>query len=549
MRRISGAASVRRGIIMRNKKYPYYENPQIRDLKDLLQIKAEAHPEKAAFVYPVKDGEMKKDYIDLYNDVNALGTWMYGRKIQGKHIAIIGENSYEWMVTFLAAINGGNVAVAIDKSLPDDEIQELLKKSDCNAIMVSGACKSKIKKKSGRRIYCMDDFEAYLEEGRGLLRKGKTDFRKYNIQQDKTAAILFTSGTSGFSKGVELTNRNITFEINNTCKLFRLDGNVLAVLPFHHAFGLIVGILMVLFYGQTVFINKSLKQVKNNMEEFQPQTMFLVPLFVEFFHRQIWAEIRKRGKEKAFRTLMKSTNGLRRVGIDVRKITYDSIRKVFGGKLQYIICGGAPLDPMYVKEFRTWGIEILNGYGTTECSPCTAVNRPFHRLDGSVGQIVPGIDARVTDEGEIVFRGDLVMKGYYNDKEATDLVLQDGWYHTGDLGYIDKDGFITLTGRKKNLIILSNGENISPEELEMDLARDEAVQEVLVYDEQSKIVAEIFPDEEHKGDQAYFNALMDKVNKGRPLYKQIVRVKLRDEEFIKNASMKIIRHKNIFPQQ
>jgi long-chain acyl-CoA synthetase len=170
-------------------------------------------------------------------------------------------------------------------------------------------------------------------------------------------------------------------------------------------------------------------------------------------------------------------------------------------------------------------------------------------LDGSVGQIVPGIDARVTDEGEIVFRGDLVMKGYYNDKEATDLVLQDGWYHTGDLGYIDKDGFITLTGRKKNLIILSNGENISPEELEMDLARDEAVQEVLVYDEQSKIVAEIFPDEEHRGDQAYFNALMDKVNKGRPLYKQIVRVKLRDEEFIKNASMKIIRHKNIFPQQ
>ena len=181
---------------------------------------------------------------------------------------------------------------------------------------------------------------------------------------------------------------------------------------------------MVLFYGQTVFINKSLKQVKNNMEEFQPQTLFLVPLFVEFFHRQIWAEIRKRGKEKAFRTLMKSTNGLRRVGIDVRKITYDSIRKVFGGKLQYIICGGAPLDPMYVKEFRTWGIEILNGYGTTECSPCTAVNRPFHRLDGSVGQIVPGIDARVTDEGEIVFRGDLVMKGYYNDKEATDLVRE-----------------------------------------------------------------------------------------------------------------------------
>ena len=534
---------------MRNKKYPYYENPQIRDLKDLLAVKAEAHPEKSAFVYPVEGGEMNKDYIDLYNDVNALGTWMYGRKLQGKHIAIIGENSYEWIVTFFACINGGNVAVAIDKGLPENEIAELLKKGDCNVVMVSGACKNKIKKKSGRRIYCMDDFEAYLEEGRGLLRKGKTEFRKYNVQQDKTAAILFTSGTSGFSKGVELTNRNIAFEINNTCKLFRLEGNVLAVLPFHHAFGLIVGIMMVLYHGQTVFINKSLKQVKNNMEEFEPQTMFLVPLFVEFFHRQIWAEIRKRGKEKAFRTLMKSTNMMRKVGIDVRKLTYDSIRKVFGGKLEYIISGGAPLDPMYVEEFRAWGIEILNGYGTTECSPCTAVNRPFHRLAGSVGPLVPGIDALVTDEGEVVFRGDLVMKGYYKDPEATDQVLIDGWYHTGDLGHITEDGFLCLTGRKKNLIILSNGENISPEELEMDFARDDAVLEVLVYDEQSKIVAEIYPDEAHLGDQMYFDALKDKINKGRPLYKQVVRVKLRNEEFIKNASMKIVRHKNIFQAQ
>ncbi len=533
----------------RNKKYPYYENPEIRDLKDLLAIKAEAHPDKPCFVYPVDGGQKSKTYLDLYNDVNALGSWMYARKLQGKNIAIIGENSYEWIVTFLAAINGGNVAVAIDKGLPEDEIGVLMKKGDCDAVMVSGACKGKLPKKSARKVYCMDDFEAYLEEGRGLLNKGKTEFKKYNVQQDKTAAILFTSGTSGFSKGVELTNRNIAFEINNTCKLFQLEGNIVAVLPFHHAFGLIVGIMMVLYFGQTAYINKSLKQVKNNMEEFQPQTMFLVPLFVEFFHRQIWAEIKKRGKEKAFRTLMKSTNAMKRIGIDVRKLTYDSIRKVFGGKLQYIICGGAPLDPMYVKEFRAWGIEILNGYGTTECSPCTAVNRPFHHLDGSVGQIVPGIDARITDEGEVVFRGDLVMKGYYKDPEATDMVLKDGWYHTGDLGYITDDGFIMLTGRKKNLIILSNGENISPEELEMDIARDDAVREVLVYDEQSKIVAEIFPDEEHMGDQAYFEALKDKVNKGRPLYKQIVRVKLREVEFIKNASMKIVRHKNIFPQQ
>ncbi|MBR3539480.1 MAG: AMP-binding protein [Eubacterium sp.] len=534
---------------MKNKAYPYYELTQIRDLKDLLAGKAETQPDEVAFYYPEEEQVIRKTYGDLYNDVNALGTWMFQKKLRGRNLAIIGENSYEWIVTFFAAILGGNVAVAIDKGLPEDELLNLLRKGDANTVFISETFKDKVKKKSGRKIFGFGEFEDMLKEGRELIAKGKNDFLRYELDPDKTAAILFTSGTSGTSKGVELTNRNITFEINQTCKLFRLEGSVVAVLPFHHAFGLVVGILMVLNHGTSAYINKSLKKVKKDMQDFGPQTMFLVPLFVEFFHRQIWSEIRKRGKEKAFRALMKSTNLLLKMGIDVRKKTYASIHEAFGGRLEYIICGGAPLDSKYVKEFRTWGIEILNGYGTTECSPCTAVNRPHHHLDGSVGQLVPGIDVRVSDDGEIQFRGDLVMKGYYMDEEATEEVLKDGWYRTGDLGYVTKDGFIVLTGREKNLIILSNGENISPEELEMDLARDDAVAEVLVYEEQSKIVAEIYPDEEHRGNLAYFEKLKDKVNKGRPLYKQIVRVKLRDEEFIKNASMKIVRKKNIFPDQ
>lgn len=534
---------------MKNKAYPYYELTQIRDLKDLLAGKAETQPDEVAFYYPEEEQVIRKTYGDLYNDVNALGTWMFQKKLRGRNLAIIGENSYEWIVTFFAAILGGNVAVAIDKGLPEDELLNLLRKGDANTVFISETFKDKVKKKSGRKIFGFDEFEDMLKEGRELIAKGKNDFLRYELDPDKTAAILFTSGTSGTSKGVELTNRNITFEINQTCKLFRLEGSVVAVLPFHHAFGLVVGILMVLNHGTSAYINKSLKKVKKDMQDFGPQTMFLVPLFVEFFHRQIWSEIRKRGKEKAFRALMQSTNLLLKMGIDVRKKTYASIHEAFGGRLEYIICGGAPLDSKYVKEFRTWGIEILNGYGTTECSPCTAVNRPHHHLDGSVGQLVPGIDVRVSDDGEIQFRGDLVMKGYYMDEEATEEVLKDGWYRTGDLGYVTKDGFIVLTGREKNLIILSNGENISPEELEMDLARDDAVAEVLVYEEQSKIVAEIYPDEEHRGNLAYFEKLKDKVNKGRPLYKQIVRVKLRDEEFIKNASMKIVRKKNIFPDQ
>jgi long-chain acyl-CoA synthetase len=200
---------------------------------------------------------------------------------------------------------------------------------------------------------------------------------------------------------------------------------------------------------------------------------------------------------------------------------------------------------MYVKEFRTWGIEILNGYGATECSPVTAVNRPHFRKDGSVGHLVPGLEAKATEDGELCFKGEIIMKGYYKNEEATAEALQDGWYHTGDLGYVDEDNFIFLTGRKKNLIILSNGENISPEELEQNILRDNAVEEVLVYDENGKIVAEIYPSEDHRDDVQYFEKLKNKVNKGRPMYKQIATIKLRNEEFIKNATMKIVRYKNI----
>ena len=530
---------------MRNKEYPYEDVPHISDLKDMLQQKAMLMPDATAFIYPCESGEMRKTYGDLHDDVNAFGEWMYHKKIRDKHVAIIGENSYEWLIAYFAAVNGGNTAVAIDKSLPDEEIVALAKMADTDVVFVSDTYYEKVKKKATRKVYNLKEFDEILKEGRKLLKDGKNEFAKYEIDPEKTATILFTSGTSGVSKGVELTNKNIAFEIVHTSMLFEPQGGTLAVLPFHHAFGLVVGILMVMNYGKPIFINKSLKHVKKNMEEFGPQTMFLVPMFVEYFHKQIWLEIEKKGKTKVFKRLMKSTDILRKAKLDLRSKIYGPIKKVFGGNLETIICGGAALDPMYVREFRTWGIEILNGYGATECSPCTSVNRLYHHKDGSVGHLVPGIEVKITEEGEVAFKGDLVMKGYYKNPEATDDALIDGWYHTGDLGYVDEDNFIFLTGRKKNLIILSNGENISPEELEQDLARDSAVEEVLVYDENGKIVAEIYPDENHRDDMDYFEKLKSKVNKGRPIYKQITRVKLRNEEFIKNASMKIVRYKNI----
>ena len=531
---------------MKNKKYPYYDVLEdISDLKDLILTKASDSPDKIAFVYPCETGEMRKTYHDLKEDINAFGTWMYKNKIKDKHVAIIGKNSYEWLVSFLACVNGGNVAVAIDKSLPANEISELLKLADVDCALVTDQYIEKVDTKIVKKVYDLGTFDTILYEGRKLLRDKNNDFLTYQIDPEKTAAILFTSGTSGKSKGVELTNKNIAFEINRTCQLYKPSGNVLAILPFHHAFGLIVGIFMAVNYEEAVYINKSPKYVKKNLQDFKPQTIFMVPMFVEFFHKQIWAELDKKGKTAATKGLMTSTDLLLKTGVDVRKKTYSAIHKVFGGNLEYIICGGAALDPMYVKEFRSWGIEILNGYGTTECSPCTAVNRPFHHKDGSVGVLIPDTEVRVSEEGEILFRGDHVMKGYYKDEEATNAVIIDGWYHTGDLGYVDEEGFITLTGRKKNLIILSNGENLSPEELEEDFSRDPAVKEVLVYDENGKIVAEIFPEDDFLDNQEYFNALKEKINNKRPMFKRIAVVKLRKEEFIKNGSMKIVRYLNI----
>ena len=530
---------------MQNKPYPYCEVTQIRDLKDMLRTKAKNNPRDTAFLYPLETGEVRKTYRDLQSDVNAFGTWMYHHKIRGKHVALVGENSYEWLVAFFAIVNGGNVAVAIDKSLPEDEIVQLAKKADADAAFVSEACYPKVGRRVARRAFHLGRFDEILKEGRMYQRRGEDEFQKYVVLEEDTATIMFTSGTSGFSKGVELTNRNIAYEITHTSMLFDPRGGVIAVLPFHHAFGLVVGVLMVVNYGQPVYINKSLKRLRADMEEFKPKTMFLVPMFVEFFHKQIWTEIGKKGMTQPIKGLMKSTDLFLRTGVDLRRFSYGAIRRVFGGNLEYIICGGAPLDPMYVREFRSWGIEILNGYGATECSPCTAVNRVRYHKDGSVGVLVPGIEVKVTDEGEIAFRGDIVMKGYYKDPEATAAVLVDGWYHTGDLGNVDGNGFITLTGRKKNLIILSNGENVSPEELEMDLARDPAVQEVLVYDEDGKIVAKIYPVERRRGDTAYFEKLKNKVNRDRPVYKRIFRVILSDTEFVKNTTMKIVRYKNI----
>lgn len=538
---------------MKNRPYALYELPLINDLKDMLSQKKKVNPDKIAFSFSKGKNIISKTYADVYDDVNSLGTWLYSKNFHGKHIAIIGENSYEWLVSFFSITCGGNVAVPIDKELPENEIARLIDKADADVIFYSKSYREPVTNaveilKKEISTYCISDMQEYIDVGKEELRLGENSFLEYKIDRKQLCCIMFTSGTSGSSKGVMLSHENIAEDINGSCKLFVPEGNTLAVLPFHHAFGLVVAVFMILNYGYTVYINKSLKTISRDLQNARPQSMFLVPLFVETFYKQIWMNAKKEGKEKQLQRLIKISDFLLKFGIDVRKKFFASVRNAFGGMMDYIICGGAALGTQYVQEFRSFGIEIRNGYGITECSPGTAINRNFYYKDETVGVALPNIDIKISDSGEVLIKGPIVMQGYYKDDKATKEVLNDGWYKTGDLGYLDEDGFLTLTGRCKNLIILSNGENISPEELEADFLKYDEVQEVLVYEEKGIIIAEIYPDEEYKKKiedeslQEYFDKICKEINSKRPLYKQVAKVRLRDCEFEKNTSKKILRY-------
>ena len=527
----------------KNEEYPLYDiAPKIKNISDMLEIKATDMPDNTAFCFRQgKDNVATKSYGEVYNEVRKASSYLIDKYGQGKHIAIIGENSYEWLLAFFAITTSGNVAVPIDKELPANEVEWLINKADVEIAFVSKTYSELVEGIKKIEFMTLKKFVEITGEY-----KVKSSYKLYQPKKEDLCMIIFTSGTSGKSKGVMLSHGNIASEIYETSKMFYPEGDTtLAVLPFHHAFGINVAILMAYNYGAKIFINKSLKKVKADIMLSKPDVVMLVPLFVEVFYKQIMANIKKSGKANKVKMGIRLTKFLLKFGIDIRHKVFKEIHDAFGGNLKYIISGGAHLDPFYVTEFRNFGIEIKNGYGTSECSPCVAINRNYHFRDGSVGQIIPNTKGRISEDGEVQFKGSVNMMGYYKDKKATDEVLKDGWYSTGDLGYIDEDGFLFLTGRKKNLIILSNGENISPEELENDFYKDPGVNEVLVYEQNHVIIAEIFPAEEYIGNKEYFDKLMAKVNKGRPAYKQVVRVKLRDTEFIKNTSKKIVRYKNI----
>ncbi len=506
------------------KAYPRYELKQVTDLRQLMDMRAEETPDDTAFFFTDDSGNVVHISCRRFReDVEAVGTLLLAGGYKSRHIGLLGTNSYEWIVAFFAITTSGNVAVPLDARVPIPHLVKICEYGDCKDLFYSKefapalpAFKAAI---PGFQEFPAETLDEAVSMGRKLIEAGDTSYADFALDRESMCALVYTSGTTGTPKGVMLSQKNIAANINQACSNFILEGNGMSVLPFHHMFGLVVGVFMVFNYRYPCYIVRNLRNIPKDFQIAKPECLFVVPMVIESFAKQ-------------FRSMGKRTGG---------QVTPEMIKAFTGGNLRFIICGGAPLQVMYVKMFRQFGIEILNGYGITECAPVLAVNRNEDMCDGSVGPVLFGCEVKIDEDGEILAKGDNVMLGYYKDPEATKQAMLGGWFHTGDLGRIE-DHYLFITGRTKNLIITSSGENISPEELEDKLQPDPAVAEVIVYEDNGVLAAMIYPEPEAKAPQAYFEALVAKMNQGEPPYRKIQKVSLREEPFVRNSTGKIIRN-------
>lgn len=536
------------------KNYPLYEHPDIGTIRELLYVCDEMYGQKECFQYPKKKEDIVVTYSQFRQQVEAFGTWLYEQDYVNCHIAIFGENSYQWILSYFAVTCGANVAVPIDKELDAQSIQELLVDSECKAIIYSDTYEDiieQLKTFNGCNISYinMSQIEKDVEAGKMVLQGGmkplqadKRHFQEAKVEKGTLAAIVYTSGTTGKCKGVMLSHYNLISNLYGASQYAIIDGPSILLLPLHHTFGIVAGLFAVMYYGCPLYINKSLRQLSGDFQKCKPQNLFAVPLIVETLYKNIWATAKKQGKDKLLRNMMGISDALRKCKIDLRKVIFKSVLSAFGGEIEVIICGGASLDEKYVREFESLGITILNGYGITECGPIVAVNRNRYNHIGSVGLPLLCNKVKVAEDGEILVKGHNVMQGYYHNEEENAKVFTDGWFRTGDLGSLGKDGELYITGRKKNLIILGNGENISAESIEKEVYTISYVKEVIVYGEDDRIVAEVFLDEEYPDGMEMIHKDIQKVNQRLPQIKNIGKIVIRDTEFPKTTTKKIKRN-------
>ena len=466
--------------------------------------------------------------------------------LRGGKVAVIGENCYEWILTYFAVVNSGNVIVPLDRELPTADIKNLIDDSGAEFFVFADSFADVATYLQGNdaSVKCYINMSKIPE----LVEQGKAQNVDYEIDNTASAALLYTSGTTGMAKGVMLSHHSLACDMVAAAQMVKIRGNNLLVLPLHHSFGFTACVLYMMYQGSETIINKSLKNLLDDFAKFKPNNVFLVPLFVETFYKRIWDSAQKKGKDGLLRKLIKVSNVLLKVGIDVRRKLFKSVLQAFGENLELMVTGGAPIDNKYVQGLRDFGITTLNGYGITECSPIVSVNRNDYYRDGSAGQLLPACDVKILEpnengHGEICVKGDIVMLGYYNNEQATAEAFDGEWFKTGDIGYLDSDGFLHISGRKKNLIVLSNGKNVYPEELEFALLNNiPYIKEAVVYANGNQIEAEVFLDAEGNPDCAsrLDNDIIE-LNRTLAGYQNISKTVIRDTEFPKTTTKKIKR--------
>lgn len=509
-------------------------------------------------------------YEQLRNDVYALGTKLIDMGLKDKHIAIVGENSYNWIVSYLAIITGVGVAVPLDKELDSEQISKLLEKADASAVLFSKGFLSSIDEiiENSKLEFaaCLNDTDKYtdvqtlINEGRQLINEGSTVYEDSIVNVNELNVIMFTSGTTGFNKGVMISQNNLLVNIEQSCKAFGIYHKTVAVLPFHHIYENVCGMMAPIAMGMNIFINDSLKYLSKNLKLVKPEMEVMVPLFLETMEKSIRVELKRMNVEKVFENSIKVSNFLLKSGIDLRRLLFRKVHANFGGKLKAIVCGGAALKPELITFFGDIGITIHNGYGITECTPLISVNLNKKGDHFSVGKIFSSCQVKIDNKneegiGEILVKGPNVMIGYYKDDESNEKSFTNGWFRTGDYGSIDADKNLVICGRKKNLIVLSNGKNVHPEELEGYIYEMMPyVKESLVYIDKNKKGSEVistyvYLDQDFSSGksleelESILKEDLKKVNKKLPSFKKIQHIYIKEEEFEKNSSKKIIRQK------
>lgn len=551
------------------KNYPLNDTVKIDSIAHMIDLCVKDAGDKTAFMYKTgrNDNVHSITYKEFADDILALEKGMAKVGIKKTHISILSENSYKWINVFISVLKSDSVFVPIDKELPFEDVLYVASHSDCRVLFFS----AKYKKYLPEIMEKLPAIEYYIgldeEEHDGkilsykkLIELGRQNpDTELNYEKDIKAMkmIVYTSGTTGLAKGVMLSEHNLISMIYNGLRVATVYSRCLSVLPYHHTYEAVAGILVSMHNHSCICINENMKAVVKNLSLYKPDYMFVVPAILELFHKRIWANAKESKKDKLLKIMIPVSNFLLSLGIDVRKKLFSSIHNALGGNFKSIMTGGAPVNPDLGDFFYSIGIPVVNGYGITECSPLISGNREKFNDWRTGGMVVPCLDIRFDDiqesgDGEIVVKGDTVMLGYYKDSEKTNEVLKDGWFSTGDYGRMSDIGQLIITGRKKNLIVLTNGKNIFPEEIENYVLKVPYIAEAIVKSAKDKngetaLIAEVFlnADEVKKLDcddiEKKLRNDITSVCEPLPKYKKIAQIEIRDTEFEKTSTRKIKR--------